>query len=610
MCGIVGYIGDKEAVSILLNGLRTLEYRGYDSAGIAVIQNGKLHYVKCSGKVESLAQSIDGQLPQSEVGIAHTRWATHGIPSARNAHPHFDCSNTIAVVHNGIIENYFTLRESLEARGHAFRSDTDTEVISHLIEEECKYVDSFEEAVLRALRELDGTYGLAIVRAGDPGLLVAARKGSPLLVGVGDNQYMVASDQAALVSHASKVMHLADGEVAFISRSGVNLRTLENSEVNRIAETLDLSSHDIGVNGHAHYMQKEIFEQPAALTNVMRGRLSSQDDSVMLGGIREVMPKILGARRIILTGCGTSWHSALYGKYCLEQYARMAVDVEYASEFRYREPVVDENDVVIAVTQSGETADTLAALRLANEKGATTLGICNVVGSSVARESDAGIYIHAGPEIGVASTKAFTSQLVAFCLLTLTIARSRDRSDESIRSICRDLRRLPELCSAVLQQDSAIQEIAGAFYNVANFLYLGRGYSFPVALEGALKLKEISYIHAEGYPAAEMKHGPIALIDSEMPVVFLAPRDKTYTKVLSNMEEVKARGGRVIAVVDNPDQRLSQMAEYTIRIPMASEVLSPVLSVIPLQLLAYHIALLRGCDVDKPRNLAKSVTVE
>lgn len=610
MCGIVGYIGSNDAVSVLINGLLALEYRGYDSAGIAVVDDRKLHYVKCSGKVVTLAQSLDGQLPRSGLGIAHTRWATHGIPSARNAHPLLDCAHKVAVVHNGIIENYYSLRGLLEDRGHTFQSDTDTEVVCHLIEEKRKCVATLEEAILGALREIEGTYGLAIVLAEEPELLIAARKGSPLLVGIGDGQYTVASDRAALAGQASKVMQLADGEVAFITRVGVNIRTLENSAVSRECEALDLQRNDVRVNGYTHFMQKEIFEQPVALTNVMRGRISTWDDSIMLGGLHDVMPKILAARRIILTGCGTSWHSALYGKYLFEKYTRMPVEVEYASEFRYRDPVVDEQDIVIAISQSGETADTLAALRLANEKGAKSLGICNAVGSSVARESDAGIYIHAGPEIGVASTKAFTSQLVALSLLALSIAWRRDRTNESVRALSQELRRLPELAASVLQLDQCIQEVAGAFYNSSNVLYLGRGYSFPVALEGALKLKEISYIHAEGYPAAEMKHGPIALIDGAMPVVFLAPRDRTYSKVLSNMEEVKARGGRIIAIIDDEDPHLNQMAEYTIRIPRTSEALSPVLSVIPLQLLAYHIALLRGCDVDKPRNLAKSVTVE
>jgi len=610
MCGIVGYIGKKVATPILINGLYHLEYRGYDSAGIAVVSNSRLHYMKCPGKVESLARSVMSTLPDSELGVAHTRWATHGGPSVNNAHPHFDCTQKIAVVHNGIIENYYSLRERLMNCGHSFDSETDTEVIAHLIEEKWKSNNTFEAAVLSALGELEGTYGLAIVHAKLPNLLIAARKGSPLVVGIGDGQYLVASDQAALVPHVSKVVHLADGEVAFISREGVNIRTLENSAVTWSSEQLSLDLDDLQKGGYAHFMQKEIFEQPAALRNVMRGRICEGDDAAKLGGILQVMKKIKIAKRIILTGCGTSWHSALYGKYVIEKFARIPVVVEYASEFRYRDPVINKEDVVIAITQSGETADTLAALRLAKSKGATALAINNVVGSTIARESDAGMYIHAGPEIGVASTKAFTSQLAALVIFALTLTQSRELEFEDWLKISKGLCGLPELALETLELDSYIREIAGAFAGADNFLYLGRGYSFPVALEGALKLKEVSYIHAEGYPAAEMKHGPIALIDSEMPVVFVAPHDQTYEKVLSNMEEVKARGARVIAIINDYDVRVREKAEFTIQIPKTLDILNPILSVIPLQLLAYHVALLRGCDVDKPRNLAKSVTVE
>ncbi len=610
MCGIVGYIGKRVAIPILVNGLYNLEYRGYDSAGVAVVSDSKIYDVKCPGKVDGLARLAASKLPASNIGIAHTRWATHGVPSVSNAHPHLDCTGTVAVVHNGIIENYYSLRERLVEEGHTFASETDSEVISHLIEEKLKTKASIDAAVLAALGELEGTYGLAILHSGTPGCLVAARNGSPLLIGIGDGHFMVGSDQAALVPYSSEVIHLSDGEIAFISKEGIDLRTLENREVVRQSEQLTLVSDDIRKGNYEHFMQKEIFEQPEALGNVMRGRISTDDDSVKLGGLLNLMPKILSARRIILTGCGTSWHSALYGKYLLERYAKIPVEVEYASEFRYRDPVVDNSDVVVAISQSGETADTLAALRMANAKGATCLAVCNVVGSSIARESKAGIYIHAGPEIGVASTKAFTCQLVALSMLTIAVTRGLNPESEDLKTISAELRKLPGLMSEALQLDPFIREVAEAFYESRNFLYLGRGYNFPVALEGALKLKEISYIHAEGYPAAEMKHGPIALVDSEMPVVFLAPRDETYGKVVGNMEEIKARGGRVIAIVDHDDPRVNKMAEYIIPIPKTIDSLNPVLSVIPLQLLAYHIALLRGCDVDKPRNLAKSVTVE
>lgn len=610
MCGIVGYIGKKLALPVLINGLYNLEYRGYDSAGIAVIKDSKLHYMKCPGKVDALARSIVGNFTDSEIGIAHTRWATHGIPSMENAHPHLDCSEKIAVVHNGIVENYYSLREKLELLGHYFKSETDTEVISHLIEERLKTSENFKAAVRAALVEIEGTYGIAVIYAEEPDMLVAARNGSPLLIGIGKDQSLVASDIAALVPYVSKIIHLSDGEVAFITRERVDIKTLHNIEVEKDLEEMTLESSEVRKGDYAHFMQKEIFEQPASLTNVMRGRLSESEDTIKLGGMYQVTPKILAARRIILTGCGTLWHSALYGKYVLEKHLGIPVEVEYASEFRYRDPAVDARDVVVAITQSGETADTLAALREAKSKGATCLAICNVVGSSVARESDAGIFIHAGTEIGVASTKAFTSQLVALVLFAFSIVKARSLEFGKWIAISKELYKLPELVSEVLQLDPLVKEIAGSFFDARNFLYLGRGYNFPVALEGALKLKEISYIHAEGYPAAEMKHGPIALIDSEMPVVFIAPHDKTYNKILSNIEEVKARGARIIAIVNDDDQQIRESTEYTIRVPKTIDILNPILSVIPLQLLAYHIALLRGCDVDQPRNLAKSVTVE
>ncbi len=610
MCGIVGYIGKRLAIPILINGLYNLEYRGYDSAGVAVVSDSKLYFVKCTGKVESLARSAVSRLPLSAVGIAHTRWATHGEPSVCNAHPHLDCTRRIAVVHNGIIENHYSIRERLADAGHVFESETDSEVICHLVEENMKICQNFEMAVLAALSELDGTYGLAILHSDSPDRLVAARKGSPLLIGIGQGQFMVASDQAALVPYCSKMVQLNDGDVAFISGDGIGLRTLDNVEVTRDLEQLEIEPRELQMGKYEHFMQKEIYEQPEALKNVMRGRISEDDNITRLGGLIEFRPRILSARRIILTGCGTSWHAALYGKYLLEKHTGLPVEVEHASEFRYRDPVVGSQDVVIALTQSGETADTLAASRLAKHKGALCLSLCNVVGSTIARESDAGIYIHAGPEIGVASTKTFTCQLVALDLLLLWIVRNKDRESEMLAGFARELSRLPALVSEILQLDPFVREVAWTFHKSRNFLYLGRGYNFPAALEGALKLKEISYIHAEGYPAAEMKHGPIAMVDREMPVVFLAPRDNTYSKVVANMEEIKARGGRIIVVTDHDDPRVSHLAEYIIRVPTTTDVLTPVLSVIPLQLLAYHIALLRGCDVDKPRNLAKSVTVE
>jgi glucosamine--fructose-6-phosphate aminotransferase (isomerizing) len=610
MCGIVGYVGEKSALPILMNGLRSLEYRGYDSAGVAIISDSAIRYVRCQGKVEILARSVNG-LFDGKIGIAHTRWATHGAPSVENAHPHLDCTEKIAVVHNGIVENYFALREKLESCGHSFKSETDTEVISHLIEEELKITGGIETAIRKALAEIEGTYGVAIIYAEDPNLLVAARKGSPILIGVDENQTLVASDIAALVPYASKVVHLLDGEIAFITREKIDIKTPENVSIEKSLEDVAIGSDEIQKGEYAHFMQKEIFEQPISLKNVMRGRLSELDDTVRLGGLYQIMPRILAARRFILTGCGTSWHAAIYGKYILEQFVRLPVEVEYASEFRYRDSVVSSKDVVVTITQSGETADTLAALRGAKAKGATCLAICNVVGSSIARESDAGIFLHAGPEIGVASTKSFTSQLTALVLFALSIAQARSPDGrDKLQVITRELRNLPELVSEVLQLDPVIYEIAECFFEARNFIYLGRGYNFPVALEGALKLKEISYIHAEGYPAAEMKHGPIALIDHEMPVIFIATHDGTYNKILGNIEEVKARNGRIIAIVNDGDRQIRGLADYVVRIPKTIDVLSPILSVIPLQLLAYRIALFRGCDVDRPRNLAKSVTVE
>ncbi|MFS8637048.1 MAG: glutamine--fructose-6-phosphate transaminase (isomerizing) [Gemmatimonadota bacterium] len=610
MCGIVGYIGDRPAVPLLIDGLKRLEYRGYDSAGICVVVGDRLETRKTAGKISRLEAVLREQgTPEGTCGIAHTRWATHGAPTTTNAHPHADCAGRFAVVHNGIIENAGTLRRKLEELGHEFRTETDTEVLSHLIEE--AYAGKLEEAVRAALRQVEGTYGIAVLCCDEPRKIVAARRGSPLLLGIGDrDEYYVASDVAAILAQTRKVVYLDDGEIAVLTDSGFETLSLKGDTVTKEIDHVTWDLEAIEKGGHEHFMLKEIFEQPETLRNAMRGRLLEEDGNVKLGGVTLSREELLKIKNITITACGTSWHSALIGEYMLEELARIPVEVEYASEFRYRNPVIGEDTLVIAISQSGETADTLAALREAKQRGAKVMGIVNVVGSTIARESDFGIYLHAGPEIGVASTKAFTSQVVVLALFTILMARLRSMSILQGRELVAALQRLPDQVEQVLELNEAIRELARTYKDASNFLYLGRGLNFPSALEGALKLKEISYIHAEGYPAAEMKHGPIALIDENMPVVVIAPHDGTYSKIVSNIEEVKARGGRVIAVVTEGNTELRDRVDHLITIPQTHEILTPVLAAVPLQLLAYHIAVLRGCNVDQPRNLAKSVTVE
>lgn len=610
MCGIVGYIGKKDVLPILMDGLKRLEYRGYDSAGVAVLQNGDLDVIKQVGKIAALESELNGHLMPGTMGIAHTRWATHGEPNQTNAHPHSDGSGNIVLVHNGIIENYGTLKKMLSEKGHTFRTDTDTETIAHLIEEFYQNGTPFEEAFRAALNEIDGTYGIALISKNEPDKIYCARKGSPLVVGVGKDEYYVASDASAIIAHTRNVFYLEDGEIAVISRDGFVTKTIDNKLVTKKVEKISFDLERIEKAGYPHFMLKEIFEQHNTVADAMRGRLIKEEGVAKLGGLTPILHNVLRARKIFITACGTSYHAALVGEYMLEQYCRIPVEVEYASEFRYRDPIIEDDHLVVVITQSGETADTLAALREGKRKGTTVMGIVNVVGSSIARETHGGTYIHAGPEIGVASTKAFTSQVTALTLLTLMIARTKSMSAEEGRNMVKEMMKLPDKVEKALKTDKIVEKIAGEFKDHRNFLYLGRGYNYPVALEGALKLKEISYIHAEGYPAAEMKHGPIALIDEDMPVVVIATQDSTYEKIVSNIEEVKARRGRVIAVVSEGDTKLDNLVDYTIPIPMTSDLLQPIISIIPLQLLAYHIAVMRGCDVDQPRNLAKSVTVE
>ncbi len=608
MCGIVGYLGPRQAAGLLIEGLRRLEYRGYDSSGIAVINGQGLVIAKQAGKLSALEKSLQGNLPQGTVGIGHTRWATHGAPTTPNAHPHTDQSGRIALIHNGIIENAGAIRKLLEQRGHTFRSETDTEVLAHLVGE-C-YQDSLEEAVAQALREVDGAYGIAVICSDDPDVLVAARKGSPLLVGVGEDEWFVASDASAILAHTRSVVYLDDGEMVVLTRNGYHVRDLAATRIEKPVSQIEWDLATIERGGFAHFMLKEIFEQPHTVRNTMRGHLLEEEGTARVSGLNLTDDDIKRIQRIVLTACGTSWHSALIGEYLLEELARIPVEVEYASEFRYRNPVVDDRTLVIGVSQSGETADTLAAIREAKRLGARTAGIVNVVGSTIAREVDGGIYLHAGPEVGVASTKAFTSQVVALLLVTLRFARLRNLSILQGRQIIQAMKELPDLIQRILDRASEVEELADRFWRVNNALYLGRGLNFPVALEGALKLKEISYIHAEGYPAAEMKHGPIALIDENMPVIFIAPRDAVYGKILSNVEEVRARGGQVIAIKNGGEDQLSRLATATFAIPETLDLLTPVLTIIPLQLFAYYVAVRRGCNVDQPRNLAKSVTVE
>jgi glucosamine--fructose-6-phosphate aminotransferase (isomerizing) len=608
MCGIVGYIGKNQALPILLEGLKRLEYRGYDSAGVAIMKNGKICIEKTEGKINTLEKLLAGKTIPGTVGIAHTRWATHGEPTTLNAHPHSDCNQTITVIHNGIIENYRVLKTRLEHEGHKFHTETDTEVIAHLIEE--FYVDSFESAVQKAVQQLEGTYGLVILSAKDPDKIIGVRNGSPLVVGIADDEYLLASDVSAILKHTRQVIYLDDKEMATISTSSFTTKTVENVEVKKEVEEVSWDLEMIEKGGYDHFMLKEIYEQPETIHNAFRGRVLKDAGMARLGGLNMSDEELRNIKRIVILACGTSWHAALIGEYMIEEHARLPVEVEYASEFRYRNPVVSPGTVTFAISQSGETIDTLEAMREAKRKGSRVLGICNVVGSTIARESDGGVYIHAGPEIGVASTKAFTSQVTALSILAIMIGRMRVMSNNKGQGIIDSLQKIPQQVQHILDQNDQIEEIAKAYCNDSNFLYLGRGANFPVALEGALKLKEISYVHAEGYPAAEMKHGPIALIDDNMPVVVICPRDNAYNKILGNIAEVKARKGRLIVIATEEDEEVASMADHVITIPQTLDIFNPILAVIPLQLLAYHIAVMRGCNVDQPRNLAKSVTVE
>ncbi|HLF20805.1 MAG TPA: glutamine--fructose-6-phosphate transaminase (isomerizing) [Bacteroidota bacterium] len=612
MCGIVGYIGPKNTLPILLEGLKRLEYRGYDSAGIAILHDGKILVRKKAGKVASLAAEIEksDRLPNTQLGMGHTRWATHGEPNDVNAHPHLDCRGEIAIIHNGIIENYLAIKTKLSRDGHTFKSETDTEIVAHLIEEMYKKTNNLFTAVSAALREVKGTYGLVVLSTREPQKLIAARMGSPLIIGVGEGESFVAADASAIIEHTRQVVYLNDGEVAEITASGFHTKTIFDVSVDKEIEEITFDLSQIERGGYEHFMMKEINEQPETIRNAMRGRLLVDEGEVRLGGLEHVMDKLVKARRFIIIGCGTSWHAGLVGEYMLEQVAKVPTEVEYASEFRYRNPVVTKDDVVFLISQSGETADTLAAMREAKSRGATVLGIVNVVGSTIPRESQGGVYVHAGPEIGVASTKAFTSQLTTLALITLMVARAKGMSREDAKMLARELDSIPAKVSKVLQDSKRIIPIVEEFKAEKNFLFLGRGSNFPVALEGALKLKEISYIHAEGYPAAEMKHGPIALIDEHMPVVFVVPKDAIYEKVMSNVQEVKARKGRIIAIANEDDNDISKMADYVFRVPRTYGFFGPIINIIPLQLLAYYMAVARGCNVDQPRNLAKSVTVE
>tara|TARA_B100001113_G_C21111060_1_gene623269 strand:+ start:375 stop:2216 length:1842 start_codon:yes stop_codon:yes gene_type:complete len=613
MCGIVGYVGSKDAYPIIVKGLKRLEYRGYDSAGVAIGQSQGIAVLKQKGKVIDLENYAIDKNSTGSIGIGHTRWATHGVPSQVNAHPHLSGDRKLALIHNGIIENYDSLKKALLAKGHVFESDTDTEILVHLIEEIKNHEKvSLFEAVRLALSEVVGAYAILVIEKGQNNEFIAARKGSPLLIGVGRDEYYIASDATPIIEYTNEVVYLQDGEIARVNCiEPLEIKTISNEGITPYIHELKLSLDNIEKAGFSHFMLKEIYEQPKSVLDTMRGRIDPKNKELKLGGIYDYEQKIIYANRIIIVACGTSWHAGLIGEYLFEDLARIPVEVEYASEFRYRNPIIRESDIVLAISQSGETADTLAAIKLAKEKGATVLGICNVAGSSIPRITHAGIYTHAGPEIGVASTKAFTTQVVVLVLMALRIGKHKGTlSNNNYHQIITQLELIPEKMQKVLKNNNQIKVIAKQFKDATNFLYLGRGYNFPVALEGALKLKEISYIHAEGYPAAEMKHGPIALIDSEMPIVVVATKKGNYEKVVSNIQEVKARGGRLIAIVTEGDKMVKGLADYCIEIPNCFEELAPLLSNIPLQLLSYHIALLRGCDVDQPRNLAKSVTVE
>ncbi|WP_421827572.1 glutamine--fructose-6-phosphate transaminase (isomerizing) [Larkinella sp.] len=617
MCGIVAYVGHRDAAPLVLKGLKRLEYRGYDSAGIALLDvespgSSGLKVYKKKGKVVDLENELAGKALQAKIGIGHTRWATHGAPNDVNAHPHESHDRKLAIIHNGIIENYATIKQNLIRKGHVFRSETDSEVLIQFIEDIRKETgSSLEEAVRQALLEVVGAYAIVIISEEDPTQLIAARKGSPLVIGVGENEYFFASDATPIIEYTKDVIYLNDLEIAVVRAGELKVINLDNTQTTPYIQKVEMELEAIEKGGFEHFMLKEIFEQPRSIADSMRGRVRADDGHLQLGGLRDYLDQLAASKRIVIVGCGTSWHAGLVAEYIFEELARIPVEVEYASEFRYRNPIIAERDIVIAISQSGETADTLAAIELAKSKGATIFGVCNVVGSSIARATHAGAYTHAGPEIGVASTKAFTAQVTVLTLMAIAAAQKKGTISETLfRQLLAELERIPALVDKVLQNAEKVKEIAYIFTYAKNFIYLGRGLNFPVALEGALKLKEISYIHAEGYPAAEMKHGPIALIDEDMPVVVIATKDSSYEKVVSNIQEVKARKGRVIAVVTEGDTQIREMVDFVIEIPNVHDILMPLVSVIPLQLLSYYIAVMRGRNVDQPRNLAKSVTVE
>ncbi|WP_138994991.1 glutamine--fructose-6-phosphate transaminase (isomerizing) [Larkinella sp. C7] len=617
MCGIVAYVGHRDAAPLVLKGLKRLEYRGYDSAGIALLDvespgSSGLKVYKKKGKVVDLEHELAGKALHAKIGIGHTRWATHGAPNDVNAHPHESHDRKLAIIHNGIIENYATIRQNLIRKGHIFRSETDSEVLIQFIEDIRKETgSSLEEAVRQALLEVVGAYAIVIISEEDPTQLIAARKGSPLVIGVGESEYFFASDATPIIEYTKDVIYLNDLEIAVVRAGELKVINLDNTQTTPYIQKVEMELEAIEKGGFEHFMLKEIFEQPRSIADSMRGRVRADDGHLQLGGLRDYLDQLAASKRIVIVGCGTSWHAGLVAEYIFEELARIPVEVEYASEFRYRNPIIAERDIVIAISQSGETADTLAAIELAKSKGATIFGVCNVVGSSIARATHAGAYTHAGPEIGVASTKAFTAQVTVLTLMAIAAAQKKGTISETLfRQLLAELERIPALVDKVLQNAEKVKEIAYIFTYAKNFIYLGRGLNFPVALEGALKLKEISYIHAEGYPAAEMKHGPIALIDEDMPVVVIATKDSSYEKVVSNIQEVKARKGRVIAVVTEGDTQIREMVDFVIEIPNVHDILMPLVSVIPLQLLSYYIAVMRGRNVDQPRNLAKSVTVE
>ena len=610
MCGIVGYIGQKNAIPILIEGLKRLEYRGYDSAGLGLLVDGKPIIIKNKGKVSLLEKLVSKTPFVAHIGLGHTRWATHGEPNETNAHPHANADGSLFLIHNGIIENYMTIKSSLLKEGYTFKSQTDSEVLVQFIDSFIRRGNDLFKAVRLALSEVEGTYGIAVIYSHEPDKIVVARKGSPLVIGIGENENFIASDVSALIAHTKQVIYLDDGEVVELTADSFTTKTIDDEDIKKEVIEVSMSLEEMDRGGYETFMLKEIMEQPDSVLNSMRGRLILEEGTAKLGGIEPLLDRIVQSKRFILSACGTSWHAALVGEYMFEQFLRIPSEVDYASEFRYRNPIIHPDDTIFFISQSGETADTLAAMREAKRKGALCVGICNVVGSTLARESDTGVYIHAGPEIGVASTKAFTSQLTVLALITLLLARKKDMSLVDGQTIVKEFLTIPDKIKKILELRHQIEAIAEKFKDANNFLYLGRGYNFPVALEGALKLKEISYIHAEGYPAAEMKHGPIALVDENMPVVFIAPNDSTYDKIVSNIQEIKARKGKVIAIANENDNTIDGLADYSIKIPDTIRMLMPILTAVPLQLLAYYIAVKKGLNVDQPRNLAKSVTVE